>query len=377
MLKIKVPKCNFPVISNIKDLLPHIEGKKEIAISKRSNGTTVVCYNIEDNNTFSNDYALECRGIVFDTLSGNIIGRPLHKFFNLGENEKTKIENFDWQKVIAIWDKLDGSMITAHRVGNNVDFKTKKSFESDTVLVAKEFINRMQNIYDFCNEICDEFTPIFEYTSNKKRIVIDFPEEKMTLLHVRHIKTGAYIPFSDPALNTLIKKYGILTQEPLEVKKNNGVVDINAIISFLQEAKNMEGYVIQFEDDMVKIKSSWYRNIHKIVTFMRERDIAKMCLDGTIDDTKALLVELGKPLKPIEIIEQKVVSEINDIINTVNAIKDVECSSLDIKSVAEKYRNHKYFGLIMNAIREKENDYIDYYSKYYLKNYSLNEIDFQ
>lgn len=376
MLKIKIPNSNFPVIKNIKDLLPYIENKKEIAVSKRSNGTTVVCYNVEDNDTFSDDYALECRGIVFDTESGNIIGRPLHKFFNLGENERTQIDKIDWSKVVAVWDKLDGSMITAHRVGGIVDFKTKKSFESDTVLKAKEFIKSMPNIYDFCNEICNDFTPIFEYTSNKTRIVIDFPEDKMTLLHVRHIKTGAYIPFSDPVLSGLIEKYSIPVLKPVDIKKNNGIIDIYYLIKFLQDAKNIEGYVIQFEDDMLKMKSSWYRSIHKIVTFMRERDIARMCLDGTIDDTKALLVELGKPLKPVELIEHKVVSDINEIINTVNTIKDKECVPLDIRSIAEKYKGHKYFGLIMNAVRGKENDYIDYYAKYHLKDYSLNEILF-
>lgn len=376
-MNIKIPKSRFPIINNIEDLLPYIKDKKEIAISKRSNGTTVVCYNVEDGDTFSNDYAIECRGIVFDTLSGNIIGRPLHKFFNLGESERTRIENFNWNEVVAVWDKLDGSMITSHRVGKDIDFKTKKSFESDTVLLAKAYIKTMPNIYQFCDEISDDFTPIFEYTSNKKRIVIDFPEEKMTLLHVRHIKTGAYIPFSDPVLKSLIEKYKISILTPVDIKKNNGVIDIKALIEYLQEARNMEGYVIQFYDDMVKVKSSWYRDIHKIVTFMRERDVAKMCLNGTIDDAKAFLVEVGKPLKPVEDIEHKIVTEINNIISTVSSIKDVEGISPDMKKIAEKYKGHKYFSLIMNAVRDKENDYVDYYSRNYLRNFSLNEIYFE
>lgn len=376
-MKIKIPQSRFPIINNISDLLPYIKDKKEIAVSKRSNGTTVVCYNVEDGETFSDDYALECRGIIFDTLSGNIIGRPLHKFFNLGESERTRIENFNWNEVIAVWDKLDGSMITSHRVGKDIDFKTKKSFESDTVLLAKEYIKTMPNIYQFCDEISDEFTPIFEYTSNKKRIVIDFKEDKLTLLHIRHIKTGAYIPFSDPVLKSLIERYDIETLKPVDIKKNNGSVDINELIKYLQEAKDMEGYVIQFRDDMVKVKSTWYRNIHKIVTFMRERDVAKMCLNGTIDDAKAFLVEVGKSLKPVEQIEHKVVSGINEIINTVSSIQEIEGASPNMRNMAEKYNDHKYFGLIMNAIRGKENDYIDYYSRNYLKDYSLDELYFE
>lgn len=376
-MKIIIPESRFPIINNINDLLPHIKDKKEIAVSKRSNGTTVVCYNVEDGETFSDDYAIECRGIIFDTLSGNIIGRPLHKFFNLGESERTKIENFNWNEVVAVWDKLDGSMITSHRVGKDIDFKTKKSFESDTVLLAKQYIKTMPNIYSFCNEISDDFTPIFEYTSHKKRIVIDFKEDKMTLLHVRHIKTGAYIPFSDPVLKALIEKYDIDYLKPVEIKKNNGAVDINELIKYLHDVKDMEGYVIQFKDDMVKVKSTWYRNIHKVITFMRKRDVAKMCLNGTIDDAKSFLVEVGKPLKPVEEIEHKVVSDINKIINTVLDIKKIEGVSSDMRKMAEKYKGHEYFGLIMNALREKDNNYVDYYSRNYLKDFSLDELYFE
>ena len=37
-MNIKIPKSRFPIINNIEDLLPYIKDKKEIAISKRSNG---------------------------------------------------------------------------------------------------------------------------------------------------------------------------------------------------------------------------------------------------------------------------------------------------------------------------------------------------
>lgn len=148
-MNIKIPKSRFPIINNIEDLLPYIKDKKEIAISKRSNGTTVVCYNVEDGDTFSNDYAIECRGIVFDTLSGNIIGRPLHKFFNLGESERTRIENFNWNEVVAVWDKLDGSMITSHRVGKDIDFKTKNHLNLTLFFWQKHILRLCQIFINF------------------------------------------------------------------------------------------------------------------------------------------------------------------------------------------------------------------------------------
>lgn len=374
---IVVPKSVFPIIENISDLIPYIQDKKEIAVSKRSNGTTVVCYNVEDGDTFSNDYARECRGLVFDTATGNIIGRPLHKFFNLGENDKVQISDLDWTHVLAVWDKLDGSMVTAHRVNGAVDFKTKKSFDSDVVLAAKAFINeKAQNIYNFCDEIVDEFTPIFEYTSPERRIVIGFDEDKLTLLHVRHIKTGAYIPLTDSALRELIEKHNIDVLSPVELKKDDkGALDVEDLLSFLKTAQQIEGYVIQFEHDMVKVKCDWYRNAHKVVSFLRVRDVVRMVLDASIDDAKAFIAEVGYSIKPIEEIEHKVVSEINAIAKEVEDVKALSISkNMAVKDVAITYKNHPYRALIMNAIRDIENDYVDHYRKHYLKDFPLDEV---
>ncbi len=374
---IVVPKSVFPVIENISDLLPYIQDKKEIAVSNRSNGTTVVCYNVEDGDTFSNDYARECRGLVFDTATGNIIGRPLHKFFNLGENDKVQISDLDWTRVVAVWDKLDGSMVTAHRVNGVVDFKTKKSFDSDVVLAAKAFISdKAQNVYDFCDEIVDEFTPIFEYTSPERRIVIGFDEDKLTLLHVRHIKTGAYIPLTDPALRELIEKHNVDVLSPVNLKKDdNGALDVQDLLGFLKTAQQIEGYVIQFEHDMVKVKCDWYRNAHKVVSFLRERDVVRMVLEASIDDAKAFIAEVGYSIKPIEDLEHRVVSEINAIAHEVEDVKALSVSkNMSVKDIAIAYKDHPYRSLIMNAVRGVENDYVDYYKKHFLKNFSLNEV---
>jgi len=374
---IVVPKTVFPVIENIADLLPYIQDKKEIAVSKRSNGTTVVCYNVEDNDTFSNDYARECRGLVFETDTGKIIGRPLHKFFNLGENDKVQISDLDWTRVVAVWDKLDGSMVTSHRVNGIIDFKTKKSFDSDVVIAAKAFINnKAQNVLNFCNEIVDEFTPIFEFTSPERRIVIGFEEEKLTLLHVRHIKTGAYIPLNDPALRELIEKHNIDVLSPVDLKKDDkGALDVADLLSFLKTAQQIEGYVIQFEHDMVKVKCDWYRNAHKVVSFLRVRDVVRMVLDASIDDAKAFITEVGYSIKPIEDIEHKVVSEINAIAKEVEDVKALSVSNnMAVKDVAITYKSHPYRALIMNAVRDIENDYVDYYRRHNLKDFPLDEV---
>ena len=86
----------FPKINNISDILPAIAGKEEFIIADRP-GFKVVNYLVQFENTFENpmDEGIseqeklyrtirrECRGIIFDEITGDIIRRPFNKFFNL------------------------------------------------------------------------------------------------------------------------------------------------------------------------------------------------------------------------------------------------------------------------------------------------------
>ncbi len=96
----------FPYISTISDVLLAIEGRDEFVVAEKE-GYTVINYNVMMADTFPDviddqasgmfeqyDYyaALrrECRGIIFDTATGEILRRPFHKFFNVNEREETQ-----------------------------------------------------------------------------------------------------------------------------------------------------------------------------------------------------------------------------------------------------------------------------------------------
>jgi RNA ligase len=183
----------FPIISHIDDLLPFVLNKPEISIKKQPNGCTVVCYAISTPDTFSDEYARECRGITFDP-NGMIIARPLHKFFNIGEKEETQVGNVDWTKVARVMDKRDGSMITSMVLNGHVVTKTKKSFDTDQAVRALEYINTHANYHQFavyCASI--NCTPTFEWTSPNDRIVLKYHHDELVLTHIRDNITGEYV----------------------------------------------------------------------------------------------------------------------------------------------------------------------------------------
>lgn len=100
----------FPKIRTLDDLLPHIKDNPQIRVKTEDNGMTVVCYMLQDEDTFSGtaeEYARECRGITFNP-DGKIAARCLTKFFNIGEREDTQPHTLDWSRVVRIMDKRDG-----------------------------------------------------------------------------------------------------------------------------------------------------------------------------------------------------------------------------------------------------------------------------
>lgn len=362
----------FPTIRHIDDILPALVGKDYIGINKQSNGSTVICYNISNAEGFATSFEKECRGITFDR-DGKIVSRPLHKFFNLAEREEVLPQNLNWDDVVAVFDKMDGSMITGGVFHGEVFVKSKKSFESDVAVSALAYVKANQKYYDFIKHCADvDLTPVFEYTSPNNRIVLRYDEEKMTVLHVRHNITGLYHTPDEVA--ALAKSFDIPVNAPLFGKG----FDLKALLESLNTVEGIEGYVIQFKNgDMVKVKTRWYVNLHHAVTFVRIRDIARLVLSEKIDDYIAF-VALNAPeadLTQIHHINDTIKGEIEGIKKEVDTIL-AQHQGADFKTLATTYLGHPYFSFIMTTARGKEVDYLDYYERNRLKEvWSLDQVD--
>lgn len=377
-VNIKVPDTDYPRIENISQMNDVLSSKPELRVIDSGLDTLSIAYNISDRKTFIDPLACEARGITFDKKTGNIIGRPLHKFFNLGEREDTLKNNVDFSNIFSIWDKIDGTMISMHRVNGSIAIKTKKSFLSNEAKRATQFLSKEENknIIYFCNELVDEFTPVFEFTDPENTIVINHKKMAVVLLHVRHIKSGAYIPYNDPDLAQLVDKYNIPRLAPLNLKKkDNGVLDIDEVLSDLKVIEGIEGYILQFYDGkMIKIKSDWYNAQHRAEAGLRERDVVKMFLDGTLDDVKGALKTDGYDITKIENIETGVMSDLNKmekyIESEVNSMKhlDMKTAALTLKN---KSPEHPLNGFVLTGLKGAVPDLITYYRRNRLQDYSL------
>lgn len=277
----------FPTIEHISDVLTHVQGCSEFVVAERD-GYTIVNYNVVTPTTFpdlddpSGAIRRECRGIVFSNDDGRILRRPLHKFFNCGERDETRPELIDLSRPHHLLDKVDGSFIAPFNNDGRIIWGTK--------MCAQEFHDRVADFVDdrYHDLVLDLLghgqTPIFEWCSRSSRVVIDHPEDKLILLAVRGVHSGAYLGVE--GLNTLGRSYDV----PV-VGSHGFRTDVGELLKETKGLTDTEGFVVRFSDgEMLKVKTDWYLQIHRArESILQDRNVVQMMLDGTVDDVRAHL----------------------------------------------------------------------------------------
>lgn len=288
---------NFPIINDIHDVLPAIQDRPEFIVAEKD-GYKVVNYMVNLEDTFPpikvaggdakmremrmlhNALRRECRGSKFDSVTGKIIARPYHKFFNVGERDETLLPKIDLTQAHNIIEKLDGSMIHPMMVNGVIRWCTKMGI-TDTSMQAEEFVAK-NTVYQAVAAACIQggYTPIFEWCSNKNRIVLDYPEDQLVLTAVRHMVEGDYYPYS--TLEIMATTWKIPVVGP-----------VNKAINEIAALENTEGIVIRFDNGhMLKMKCEWYVLRHKSKdAIMREKNVLEYIVTEKVDDVLPFLTE--------------------------------------------------------------------------------------
>ena len=357
----------FKLIRSIADVKDFVEDKKEIKFLSQPRGITLGCYLFMDSKTFDSKESVECRGIAFDS-NGNVISRPLHKFFNVGEKDylfpDALISRND---VAAVFEKLDGSMIATAFHNGELLWRSKKAFNSDVVKLARQHIadEAHQEIEEFSIKVASSgMTAIFELTHPQARIVVPQEKPAMRLLHVRDNLTGAYV-----MLDKAHEIHSWIDQHNIELVKRYEGLTVSDVLESLANMHNQEGYVIQFNNgDMVKVKCPWYVRLHRSITFLRERDIASLALNEELDDVKSALVEAGIDLTAVNEVESRLKNNLLSIYDEIEGIYQAGMQlGLDRKNFAITYSNLPLFGLAMQRYLGKEVSLNDWYIRNRLK----------
>jgi len=305
-------------------------------------------YNLNIEGMWDEDHHLNMRGITF--VNEKVVALPFAKFFNVGQTEET--QNLDLSNPQSIYQKMDGSLISFFFYDEyKITLKTMKSIESDVALDCNNYvIKHRPDIMGYVTRLLSfNYSPMFEYVSQKSRIVINYGESDLYYLGSRNMETGEIVlPHDDHEINNgrseSIKLPRLLKQEDLE--------------EFL-ERDDEEGVVITLKNGMmVKMKTDTYCALHRIITEISPKRIFENILEDKLDDAKGLLYQhgLGDDIKQLETVEkyyQKRFAEISKIATDLHE----EHKHLERKEIAIKLFQSKelkcYAPMVMKLLDDR------------------------
>jgi RNA ligase len=339
---------DFPQINNINDVLPHISGKEEFRVMEKD-WYTVVNYAVAFEETFqwdANDpvgstIRRECRGLIFDTETGNLISRPYHKFFNAGEKEETQLNKINLYEPHVVLEKLDGSMIRPIPTKEGFRLATKAGI-TDVAMNAEVFIADKPHYARFIHKcLLMNVTPIFEWVSRKNRIVIDYPTDNLILTGMRYNNTGNYVDYQ------VMKDYATSWTIPV-VKAVDGlsVQNIELFVKQVREWDDGEGVVLRFDTGrMVKVKADDYVLRHRSKDAInQEKNVLQTILEDSVDDLVPLLTP--EDAQRVEAFQnafwmalEDVGTEIHDLYKQIDRGQDQkEYATMAVPSVIPQYQ---------------------------------------
>lgn len=214
-----------------------------------------------------NDATLKCRGLVYNSDTGEIVARPFTKFFNYGQVGAPELD-LDTSIDITVTEKMDGSLgILYKRPDGDYAIATRGSFESEQSAWATKFYNDNYAQHWTPVEGC---TYLFEIIYPENRIVVDYGDTKtLVLLGVIEISSGKSLEGYDwPGQIVDVHSYSSL-RDVLES----------------EERANAEGFVIRFPDESrVKIKHEEYVRLHKYLTGVTVKHVWEVLCRGEDPD---------------------------------------------------------------------------------------------
>ena len=293
--------------------------------------------------------ALELRGLTFVFgKDGTLYKRYLllDKFFNLDQTPCSMFSVVKDYKIKNIYNKEDGSVASFIRLPNGkVLGRSKTSFQSEQAIEIQKIYEKdpnIKNFVDFCMD--SDIVPIFEFVSPQNRIVVPYANTELILLRMRDNKTGEYLNINDYAHKL----------EGISVAASLGDHTLDSIKEVVVKMIGKEGVIVQFESGkMIKIKSPWYCDRHKIFTtdLNRENTLIKFIVDETIDD---VLAQLNDPVKEEEV--NNITNIVNDYIKRNSFIVDDLLKNFtgNIKDFALKYSKKPLFSIAIGVINGKD-----------------------
>ena len=304
----------------------------------------------------------ECRGLILEKGTWNVMSLAFTKFFNSEEGNAAKI---DWDTAHVL-EKLDGTMIQVYW-----DWHANKWFAATTGTAEGEgevnnkngttfndlFWDTVNNKYTF-NEclLNKDLIYVFELTTPYNIVVKPHGESSATLLTVRNRET--LVELSGKALEMAAVSLDIPLVKSFDINaKNVG----HLLKTFEGMPWSEEGYVVRDgNDNRVKVKNPAYVAVHHLKGKTAEHNIITIVKSNEIEEFASTFPERKDELLRLKENYDKLTVKLNDVWVELSARKPKNITKEEKKryaaavfEVCGKYDLKQFTGLYFGLVDGK------------------------
>lgn len=186
----------------------------------------------------------ECRGLLISPVTGKVMARRFHKFFNLNQVPEANESELDLTDAV-IYDKIDGSLVSPVKLDSG---ETRWGFRRSWAREVERHVTPA--VAEFVEEVMAlNRTPLFEWCPAWRSVgVIRYKETKLVLTAIRDNVTGEYYPLP--------------TDGEIPVAREKAFGSLPELKDEIGKATGIEGVVIASPDGRRwKLKSPWWLNM--------------------------------------------------------------------------------------------------------------------
>ncbi len=314
----------------------HIETKESDVLSWDCRGLILSKIDFSEFNMLP-DNKIDKNIIIGDT---QIIAFGLRRFFNYGQGST----NINWNdSSLQIVEKLDGTLCILHMdpFTKKWNVATRSVAEADLLMDNGIFTFRTlfeKALKDTCGQTFEEYTSkldskityCFELTTPYNQIVVNYPDNRITLLAARNVLSLDELDISK------IETYGVPI---IQSYKYNSINDLLSWVSSRNPMK-YEGVVVKDSNfNRVKIKNAGYVAFNRIKDSVSKspRTCLELILSEKEDDAISFLPEeIVKNLLKLKSNVQNLIKEHDQIYNSISHIEDKKSFALKLQELAKE-----------------------------------------
>lgn len=211
-----------------------------------------------------NYVTLNCRGLIWDEITGTVLARPFPKFFN---GEEPSAPEYSAEDLFTATDKMDGSLGILYPTPDGYAIATRGSFTSDQAVWATNLLHTK-----YAGWTPDpRWTYCFEIIYPENRIVVDYGDMTDLVLLGGVTPDGWSAPLSEifatwDGPTTTVYAENATLREILEMPPR----------------ENAEGFVLHHAatDTRIKVKYEDYKILHRFMTNTSEKHVWEVIASG-------------------------------------------------------------------------------------------------